>query len=599
MKKETILNYFNGNFLPFYQKYLQNIKKIGGNEYQAICSFHDDTVPSFNFDALTGRYFCHGCGKKGDILHFFGKINSLDTRRDFGKILKGIADDFGISIEQQKSKMVKAYSYRDENNQLVFQVCRMEPKSFRQRRPTNPGWIWNLKGVDPILYRLPEISEASEVCIVEGEKDVDILFDIGFVATTCAMGAKKWKPEYNNSLKGKDIVLIPDHDHEGREHMTQIAQSLDGNVKSLKWIDLPDLPSKGDVSDFIAKFNDKEQAAEQLSILIDNAGPYKPPKKVSLDDIILEIGQFCNLDVKIRNEYLSPWIKEGSIGLISGWRGIGKTFFLMGILDAVTRGKSFGPWKCKLSVPCLLLDGEMPREDLIERSSALGLTSERQNPFYIYSDAHSNQLGLPRAHLAKESWRQKMKQILITRKVKLWAIDNLASLAAGLDENKKQDWDPINSWLLELRFAGISTIILHHVNKEGGQRGTSAREDNIDTSIMLKSPHNYTPEDGAKFIVHFSKARVQTSKLNLISDTEFKLTQDEDGKYVWTYGNLKQERKQEIIKMIDEGFDQKSIVEALGITKGYVSRIKNQAVKDGLLTAKNKLTPSGFDYISG
>ena len=57
-------------------------------------------------------------------------------------------------------------------------------------------------------------------------------------------------------------------------------------------------------------------------------------------------------------------------------------------------------------------------------------------------------------------------------------------------------------------------------HKDGGQRGTSAREDNLDISIMLKKPHDYTPEDGARFIVHFSKARVSTSRLNLIGDTE-------------------------------------------------------------------------------
>ena len=83
-----------------------------------------------------------------------------------------------------------------------------------------------------------------------------------------------------------------------------------------------------------------------------------------------------------------------------------------------------------------------------------------------------------------------MKSILLTRKIELWIIDNLASLASGLDENAKKDWDPINAWLLELRFAEISTIMLHHVNKDGGQRGTSAREDNLDISVLLKSPHD-------------------------------------------------------------------------------------------------------------
>jgi putative DNA primase/helicase len=234
-----------------------------------------------------------------------------------------------------------------------------------------------------------------------------------------------------------------------------------------------------------------------------------------------------------------------------------------------------------------------------ERIKNLRLDSDRENPLYFYSDAYANQLGLPRAHLANESWRQKMKQILITRKVKLWVADNLASLASGLNENKKQDWDPVNSWLLELRFAGISTIMLHHTNKEGGQRGTSAREDNLDISMMLKSPYDYSPEDGARFIVHFSKARVQTSRLNLIGDTEFKLFLDETGNHVWAFSSVRKETKNEILRLLEEGMTQSDIKNTLGIDKGYVSRTRKQAIKDGLLTPNNKLTQLGITAING
>jgi putative DNA primase/helicase len=239
----------------------------------------------------------------------------------------------------------------------------------------------------------------------------------------------------------------------------------------------------------------------------------------------------------------------------------------------------------------------MAIQDIMERSFHLGLNSERQNPFYIYCDALANQYGLPKAHLANESWRTKMKSILIARKIKLWIIDNLASLASGLDENKKQDWDPINQWLLELRFAGISTIMLHHTNKEGGQRGTSAREDNIDASILLKQPHDYIPEDGARFIVHFSKARVPTKDLKLVSDTEIKLIEDESGNYLWVHTNVRQERKLEVIKLLDEGLDQKSICDAVGYSKGQVSKIKSWAINEGILSKQGKLTPTGFEYV--
>ena len=116
--------------------------------------------------------------------------------------------------------------------------------------------------------------------------------------------------------------------------------------------------------------------------------------------------------------------------------------------------------------------------------------------------------------------------------------------------------------------------------------------------MMLKKPHDYTPEDGARFIVHFSKARVSTSKLNLIGDTEFKLILDETGNHTWTYKNVRQSAKIEVIKMIDEGLDQKTIAENLNVSKGYVSQLKKQAVNDGWLSTKGKLTPTGFEYVS-
>jgi len=599
--KEEIQNYFKGNYVSFYSKYLQNVKRINETEYITLCPFpsHNDTKPSFCFNNQTGQYYCHGCNKKGDVFHFYAKINDLNTKRDFSKVLKGIVGDFGIPWEEKKSHIVKTYDYTDAEGDLLFQVCRMDPKDFRQRRPNgNGGWVWNLKGIDPVLYRLPDVQKAKELIIVEGEKDTDTIKELGFDATTSPMGAKKWRDTYNEALKGKDVVLIPDKDNEGREHMTQVAISLNGTAKSLKWIELPDLPSKGDVSDWAAKFNDKTEAGERLAVMIENADLYEPPKKVSLEDIIITSKEFSAIDLPEKQGFLMPWLKENSINLIYGWRGYGKTWMALGVLDAVSDGKTFGPWQCKASVPCLFLDGEMHQSDTQERIVQLKLNRDRKNPLFIYSDAQANEYGLPRANLVNPTWRTKIKSILLTRKIKLWVIDNLASVAGGIDENSKKDWDPINQWLLELRFAGIATVLLHHTNKEGGQRGTSGREDNIDVSMSLKLPNDYTLEDGARFIAHFTKARVPTADLPLISDIEFKIIEDDSGLYSWTHRNVRKERKREILKMLDDGMDYNTIVDNLGVAKSYITKVKKQAIKDGHLTAKEKLTQSGFMEVS-
>lgn len=286
MDKGKINEHFNGHYQDFFSKYLPSgIKKTGGDEFQARCPFHDDKNPSMSINAKTGAYFCHGCGSKGGFIGFYARLHGLDDRRDFPRILAGIARDFGIGAGEVKAKTVKTYNYTDETDTLLFQVCRLEPKSFRQRVPNKAGgWTYNLNGVKRVLYRLPSIIKADEVVVVEGEKDADTLAALGFTSTTSPMGAKKWRAEYSDSLRNKDVTLIPDNDKEGREHMAQVGAALQGIARSVKWIDLPGLPIKGDATDWAQTFPTKEEAAERLAMMIEAAAPYEAAKAYSLEN---------------------------------------------------------------------------------------------------------------------------------------------------------------------------------------------------------------------------------------------------------------------------------------------------------------------------
>ena len=114
---------------------------------------------------------------------------------------------------------IATYAYHDENGELLFEVVRYQPKGFAQRRPDGTGgWIWNLDQVRRVLYRLPEILAADPnepVFIVEGEKDVDALRALGLAATTNPGGAGKWRSEYGESLRGRQVVALPDNDAVG------------------------------------------------------------------------------------------------------------------------------------------------------------------------------------------------------------------------------------------------------------------------------------------------------------------------------------------------------------------------------------------------
>lgn len=271
--KAHILAHFGGNYLPFFSRYCSGIKKEG-KQFMALCPFHKEKKGSLSINHETGLYCCHGCGEKGDLFTFYAKMNSLDAKSQFREVLQGLANEFGITmpIKEKKAarfKLVKEYSYTDENGKELFQCCRMEPKDFRQRRRENGKWISNLNGVRRVLYRLPEVVKAQQVLLVEGEKDADNAAALGFVATTCPMGGGKWREEYSEFLMAKDVVIFPDNDETGKKHAAQVARSLAGKALSVRIVELPGLPEKGDLSDFIAM--DHATAAQRIADEISKA----------------------------------------------------------------------------------------------------------------------------------------------------------------------------------------------------------------------------------------------------------------------------------------------------------------------------------------
>jgi len=143
-----------------------------------------------------------------------------------------------------KKEIAEIYDYKEADGTLRYQVVRYYPKTFRQRRPDGQGgWIWDLKGVTPLLYNLPAVVDAvgadKPIYLVEGEKDANNLIAEGLTATTMSGGAKaKWLPQYTETLKGATVVMIPDDDKAGYEWTQHIGDIIDNWTKMLKIINL-------------------------------------------------------------------------------------------------------------------------------------------------------------------------------------------------------------------------------------------------------------------------------------------------------------------------------------------------------------------------
>ncbi len=177
-------------------------------------------------------------------------------------------------------KIVATYDYTDEAATLLFQVVRFEPKGFCQRRPDgNGGWIWNLNNVRKVIFKLSDvrwaIRQKKPVIITEGEKDALSLISKGWKATCNPMGAGKWEPGYTEMLKGGDILIAPDNDPAGEEHLAVVANALRGNVDRLRVLRIPKELNGSKVKD-ASDFFTAGGTIDQFQELIDNALDWIP-----------------------------------------------------------------------------------------------------------------------------------------------------------------------------------------------------------------------------------------------------------------------------------------------------------------------------------
>jgi putative DNA primase/helicase len=155
--------------------------------------------------------------------------------------------------------------------------------------------------------------------------------------------------------------------------------------------------------------------------------------------------------------------------------------------------------------------------------------------------------------------------------VDLVVLDNLSSLTTVVRDNDAESWGPIQEWLLKLRRRGISVLIVHHAGKGGQQRGTSRREDVLDTSISLRRPTDYSSTEGARFEIHLEKTRGFHG--DAAKPFEAKL-ETHDGKATWTIRELEDTNRARVEALLEDGMSVREIAEETGIPKSTVHRIK-------------------------
>lgn len=306
--------------------------------------------------------------------------------------------------------------------------------------------------------------------------------------------------------------------------------------------------------------------------------------------VVCDAHDLLTCELPERKILLSPWLLSQSLTMLYAWRGVGKTHAAIGIAYALASGGEFLGWTAENPVPVLYIDGEMPGAALKERVARVITSSDkeaaRDSLRFVTPDMQPDGI-MP--NLGEREGQDAIEQVIGDAEVIV--LDNLSCLVRSGKENEAEGWQPVADWGLRQRAQGRSVLFIHHSGKGGQQRGTSKREDLLDTSILLKRPADYRADEGARFEVHFEKARSLYGED--VEPFEAKLETSLDGKQIWTTRTVSGAADMQMIELAELGLTQADIARELGCNRSTVLRALRKAQAEGRYTPAPKTSCGG------
>lgn len=295
------------------------------------------------------------------------------------------------------------------------------------------------------------------------------------------------------------------------------------------------------------------------------------------------LGEFLSLEIPPRQMVLAPVLPTQGLAMLYSKRGVGKTYLGLGIAHAVARGGSFLRWRALTPRRVLFVDGELPAITLQQRlkSIEVGIAASEPampSPDYLRIITPDMQ-NIPMPDLATREG-----QSLVERELgdaELLVLDNLSALCRYGNENEGESWLPMQGWLLRLRQQHHSVLLVHHAGKSGAQRGTSRREDLLDTVISLQHPSDYNATEGLRCEVRYEKARAFHG--DEAKPFEVRMHLEGEGAARWSTKDAEDSLLERAAALFREGATVRGAAEELGISRGKAERLKHKAGSMGLL----------------
>jgi hypothetical protein len=294
---------------------------------------------------------------------------------------------------------------------------------------------------------------------------------------------------------------------------------------------------------------------------------------------------FPNLkDVGIppRKPILGDWFYESDLGFVFAPRGLGKTWFSLGLGVAIACKAEFGPWKVHDHAPVLYVDGEMPCRSLEQRIVGMGADDD----LVILNHESLFHLTGKVLNLTDPKIQKAITRLCLEKGIKVMILDNLSCLFSGMKENDADAWESVLPWLLELRRNRIGVVIVAHSGRNGNMRGTSRREDAAFFVIRLDevADKGANLKEGAKFIARFTKDRNSQTEQPAI---EWTFQTGQDG--MTSITTKEADGMAVLIEWVKDGLTSaEDIAREMGVSKGTISKMAKRAMEAGRLRKEGR-----------
>ena len=298
--------------------------------------------------------------------------------------------------------------------------------------------------------------------------------------------------------------------------------------------------------------------------------PQIAPKPL-FDVRLISSQELLELPMPPKQHLLVPWIPEKGLGLVYAPRGVGKTLFGLSIAYAVASGGVFLRWSAPRPRHVLYIDGEMPLGTMRERLAAIEKGSERKvdGDFlrFLCADALEGEM----IDLGRSFARRELEPHLDG--IDLIIVDNISTVVRSVAESDGDSWKPVQEWMLRQRRASRSVLFIHHANRRGGPRGTSRREDVVDTVISLTRPADYRSSEGARFVIEFEKARGFVGADAERFEARYETI---EGAARWTWKPIVDEVYERATELFKQGLSVRKVEKQLGISKSSAGRLRQR-----------------------